>query len=250
MPHILFLDESGDHSLGKIDPQYPLFVLCGVIMDESYHDTVATEALDAFKQNLLGRNDIILHTLDFTRNRNGFEAMVSQDFRRRFFQELEGLIQQLDFKIVACAIKKDQHLQRYGLDAMDPYLMSLGIVVERFVFETGATGGSIVVEGRGETLNNALELAYLDLKIRGTDYVSASKIRRRIHSFSIRDKRENVVGLQLADIAATPIGRRVLGKKTYPADSGQGDFFLTVEKKFRGSLSGAYDGMGLVVLPK
>ena len=29
---VLFLDESGDHSLAKIDPQYPLFVLGGIIV--------------------------------------------------------------------------------------------------------------------------------------------------------------------------------------------------------------------------
>jgi hypothetical protein len=38
MASVLFLDESGDHSLSKIDPQYPLFVLCGVILDEQYHN--------------------------------------------------------------------------------------------------------------------------------------------------------------------------------------------------------------------
>jgi hypothetical protein len=31
---ILFLDESGDHSLSKIDPRHPVFVLCGVIMEK------------------------------------------------------------------------------------------------------------------------------------------------------------------------------------------------------------------------
>jgi len=35
---ILFLDESGDHNLSIIDPQYPLFVLGGVIVDMDYAD--------------------------------------------------------------------------------------------------------------------------------------------------------------------------------------------------------------------
>ena len=34
--NILFLDESGDHNLSKIDVQYPLFVLGGVITDQEY----------------------------------------------------------------------------------------------------------------------------------------------------------------------------------------------------------------------
>jgi len=102
----LFLDESGDHSLAKIDAQYPIFVLCGVIMDLDYHDTTATNELAIFKRNLLGRDDIVLHTMDFTRNKNGFERMARHDFRERFFQAIENLVEQLQFKIVACAIKK------------------------------------------------------------------------------------------------------------------------------------------------
>jgi hypothetical protein len=192
---------------------------------------------------------MILHTLEFTRNLPGYEAMSRHDFRTQFFQELEQLVRGLEFRIVACAIKKDAHLRKYGLKAIDPYMLSLSIVVERFAFETGAKGGAIVVESRDETLNNALDLAFLDLKIRGTDFIPASKIRNRIRSFTIRDKKENVAGLQLADIVATPIGRHILGKKTYQSYCSGGDFFLTVEKKFRADWKGHYDGMGLVVLP-
>ncbi len=32
----LFLDESGDHNLVKIDPQSPLFLLGGIIVDRRY----------------------------------------------------------------------------------------------------------------------------------------------------------------------------------------------------------------------
>ncbi|MGI8642877.1 MAG: DUF3800 domain-containing protein, partial [Thermomicrobiales bacterium] len=37
---LLFLDESGDHSLEKIDEDYPIFVLGGVVVDRSYYRTV------------------------------------------------------------------------------------------------------------------------------------------------------------------------------------------------------------------
>jgi hypothetical protein len=33
---MLFLDESGDHNLAIIDPQYPVFVLGGVVLEKSY----------------------------------------------------------------------------------------------------------------------------------------------------------------------------------------------------------------------
>jgi hypothetical protein len=247
---ILFLDESGDHSLSKIDLQHPLFVLCGVIMDEDYHNRAATDALNQFKEELFGRRDIILHTADFSRNKEGFEAMAVHDFRVKFFEKLQTSIMGLDFKVVACVVRKQEHLKRYGLHAVDPYLLSLSILIERFIFECGSAGGSVIAEARDATLNNALELAFLDLKIRGTSYVSATKVQKRIRSFAIRDKRENITGLQLADVCATPIGRRAIGRNTYPSYSSLGDFYRTVEQKFRRDWRGNAEGMGLVVLPK
>ncbi len=228
---ILFLDESGDHSLSKIDLQYPVFVLCGVIMDEDYHNGPATDALNQFKEQLFGRREIVLHTADFTRNKERFEAMAGHDFRLLFFEELQTSIMALNFKI-------------------DPYLLSLSILIERFIFECGSPGGSVIAEARDATLNNALELAFLDLKIRGTTFVSATKVQKRIHNFAIRDKRENITGLQLADVCATPIGRHAIGRSTYPNYSRHGDFYRTVEEKFRCDWRGNVDGMGLVVLPK
>jgi hypothetical protein len=237
MSKILFLDESGDHSLTQIDSQYPVFTLCGVIIEEEYHRTVATERLNALKEELFGRREIILHTADFTRNRAGFEAMSSHDFRSRFFAALESLIGELDFKIVACVIRKHDHLGKYGLNAIDPYLLSLSLLVERFVFECGSIGGSIVAESRDPTLNNALELAFLNLKIQGTAYISATKIQKRIHNFAIRGKKENLAGLQIADLAATPIGRYAIGRATYPQ-------YCTGAISFR-SLNGKSEVLGM-----
>lgn len=34
---MMFLDESGDHSLVKIDSSYPMFVLAGCIFDFDYY---------------------------------------------------------------------------------------------------------------------------------------------------------------------------------------------------------------------
>jgi len=108
----------------------------------------------------------------------------------------------------------------------------------------------VVVESRDPVLNNALQLAFLDLKIRGTAYVPATKVQNRIHNFAIREKRENITGLQLADVVATPIGRHLIGKKTYPAHCEGGDFFATIEGKLRKDSRGQWDGFGPVVLPK
>ena len=241
---VMFLDESGDHSLEKIDPQYPIFVLAGVILDGAYVDATLEEELAHFKEALFGSRGIILHTMEITRNRSGFERLKETGFRERFYAELSRLPDRLAFRVVACAIRKDHHTGRYGPRAIDPYLLSLEILVERFVYDLSASNaeGLIVAERRGGVLDNELELAFLNLRIKGTRYVSPSQVQRKIQGLVFRAKHENVAGLQLADLVATPIGRFVLGKPVK-------EDFRTIERKFR-SQRGSYWGSGLVVLPK
>lgn len=242
---VLFLDESGDHNLSVIDPQYPVFVLGGVIMERAYAEGPLVEAINAFKQDLFGRTDIILHTADITRNRNGFERLKEPAFRARFYERLNALMRSLRFSVVACAIRKDAHLARYGVAALDPYLLSLDILVERFCFDIGdATGGGVIVaEKRDPTLDRELDLAWLNLKIQGTRFLRANEIEKRVLGLNLRPKSANLAGLQLADLVATPIGRHVIGK---PANE---DWRIVCEK-FRRNRAGKVDGYGLVILPK
>jgi hypothetical protein len=242
---IMFLDESGDHSLSVIDPQYPLFVLGGVIVDQSYAEKEMAERLRIFKRDLFGDENILLHTADITRNRNGFERMKERAFRERFYAELNRLMRELEYKVVACVVRKERHLAQYGVAALDPYLLSLDVLVERFGIEIGNVtgGGMIVAEKRNPTLDRELDLAWLNLKIQGTRHLQARQIENRVLGLTLRGKSNEIAGLELADLVVSPIGRHVLGK------TDREDFHI-VESKFRRNAAGQYDGYGLVVLPE
>lgn len=179
---ILFLDESGDHNLSVIDPKYPMFVLGGVIVDQAYAEGEMEHQIRVFKRELFGREDIILHTADITRNRLGFERMIEPEFRERFYQKLNALMRRLCYQVVACVIRKEDRLRAYGLAALDPYLMSLDVLVERFCMEIGdVTGGGIIIaEKRNPTLDHQLELAWLNLKVQGTRFLQAKTLEKRI----------------------------------------------------------------------
>ena len=244
---VLFLDESGDHSLDVIDPQYPVFVLGGCIVDLKYYEEWMAPALAEYKRVLFGKEDFILHTADIVRRRGPFQKLTNVEFRSRFYVETNRLMENLEYTIVACAIRKDAHLERYGIAAIDPYMLALRIIAERFVFEIKSEksekSGFIVAESRDETLDNQLRLAWMEVRTSGTEYVSASELRKHITDLKIRKKSDNIAGLQIADLVVSPIGRHIIGKRLK-------EDWRIIQRKFRHNNEGRYLGFGLVILPK
>lgn len=239
----LYLDESGNHSLNAYEPSYPVFVLGGVLIHEIDLETV-NDLVRAFKHDSLGDDRIVLHTADIARNRRGFEQLTDRDVRRRFYSGLNGLMAALPFSVIACAIDKPRLVERYGALAVDPYALSLGIVVERFCFALGAAQqGRIVVECRGPRLDRELRTAWDLLRINGTRFVRPGTIGRRIISFDLRRKDEALPGLELADLVVSPLGRLVAGMPTHLDTD-------IVVGKLRTGPDGNWEGAGLVVLPK
>lgn len=244
---ILFLDESGDHNLSVTDPQYPLFVLGGAVMESEYHDRVMKPALADYKNQLFGREDFILHTADIARRRGVFQKLTDETFRNLFYESTNTLMQTLDYQVIACVIEKEHHLRRYGLAAIDPYMLSLRLLVERFVWvlksRKAGEPAHIIAESRDETLDNQLRLAWIDLRTSGTLKCSASQIRQYISDLHIRNKKENIAGLQIADLIVSPIGRWVLGKQP------KQDWEI-IKSKLRKDRKGQFMGHGLIILPK
>ena len=243
---ILFLDESGDHNLTTTDPQYPLFVLAGCVLSQDCHDRTLSARLTDFKQKLFGTKNIVLHYVDYTRNKNGFERMSNKDFREEFYKALNRIIAETDFTLISCIIDKTKHKEKYKALAIDPYTLSLEIIIERFVklLVASKEKGVIVAESRGQQLDNELNLAFLDLKIRGTRFLRPKEIVENIQAFNISKKEENIAGLQLVDSIVTPIGRRYYRRKNYYLD------YDIVKGKFRKIECGKYKGYGLVIVPK
>jgi hypothetical protein len=234
----LYLDESGDHDLINIDPQYPVFVLGGVIVKNRDIEYIETRVRQ-FKRDVLGSDDLILHTADITRNRKGFERLKDPVLRDKFFAALNALMTELPYSVVACAIRKREHAIAYGWRALDPYHFSLHVLLERFCYDGG---GVVIAESRNERLDRALDRAFQRLTATGTEYVDPGLLNARIERMQCHGKAENIAGMQLADLIVTPVGRFVLGKPVK-------EDYNVVKSKFRGAPNNI-EGRGLVILPK
>jgi hypothetical protein len=242
---VLFVDESGDHNLSVIDPQYPVFVLGGVVVDSEYAENELTERANSLKLRLFGTASIVLHTADLCRNRNGFQDLADPSFRQRFYEEINSLMESLEYLVVACAIRKHDYLVAFGAGRKDPYVLGLESVADSFLayLKDIDSEGTIVAESRGPVLDAELARAWQRLELGGTSSIPGPLVRQRIRSLSLRPKNDNIAGLQLADLVVGPIGRFVLGKTTH-------EDFRIIERKFLGETGPNARGSGLIVLPK
>ncbi len=103
-------------------------------------------------------------------------------------------------------------------------------------------GGTIVAEKRGESLDRDLENTWTMLRTKGSLYVEAGVIRDTIQSLELRDKKDKIAGLQLADLVVTPIGRHILGKPDK-------EDWRIVEEKLRRAPDGYVANYGLFTFP-
>ncbi len=248
----LFIDETGDHSLSKIDSSYPIFVLSGIVVDEDYHNGTLTDVLNKFKVHHFGTDQVVLHSKEMTHPQSArsplYMKFMDRDFRRKFYADFEYMLGQLDISIVACVIMKNRHFANYGLEAKDPYLLSFDNLLNRLVFDlSDDQRGKIVAESRNSVLDNQLEIAYLSTRVEGTNKVQPAEIKLKLESaIQFRQKSDNIAGLQMADMVASPIARHFLQK---PERVGNQLRYETVFGKVR-SINGRWENIGITVLPQ
>ncbi len=249
---VLYIDETGDHSLSKIDKSYPIFLLSGVIVDEDYHNGELSASLDTFKLRHFGTKDIILHSQEMTHPKSAkskeYVNFMDSDFRNSFYKGFEQFLKSSKVSIVACVIMKNKHFANYGLEAKDPYLLSFDNLINRLVFDlSDGQKGRIVAESRNSVLDNQLEIAYLTSRIEGTNKVQPAELKLKLESsIQFLQKSDNAAGLQIADMVASPIARHYLGK---PERTGHQLSYESVFSKVR-NINGRWENIGITILPK
>lgn len=217
MKYYLFLDESGDHGLSNVDYHFPGFVLCGVIFSELGYAGARSE-INTIKQKYWQEKKVIFHSRDIRKCEKEFKILFDLDIKRRFYHDIDTLLSQADYTIIASAIQKQRYIKQYGRLQNDVYEIALSFIIERTVFYLDEVRAEnvdleIIFEKRGKKEDRKLETHFNHLRSRGTYYVTLERIKKYGMKISFKDKRDNINGLQIADLLAYPIARYVIDKK-------------------------------------
>jgi hypothetical protein len=209
--YIVFADESGDHGLVSIDPQFPVFALTFCVMRKDDYIGTIVPAVQQFKFDIWGHDSVVLHEHEIRKTTGPFGILrTDRHLREHFFAGLNALIETAPMTIFASVIDKERHRAKYA-NPWNPYEIALHFCMERLhLMLTARTQQGktvhVVFESRGSREDSELELEFR--RIAGND----SHWGYHRHDFSLFDfqpvfvpKATNSTGLQLADLTARPI---------------------------------------------
>ncbi|MFD1216872.1 DUF3800 domain-containing protein [Microbulbifer celer] len=206
--YIVYVDESGDHSLQSIDKSYPIFVLAFCIFHKRHYSEVVVPSLEKFKFNHFGHDQIVLHENEIRRRKSPFNIFKNSEHHQRFANELTEIIEFSNFILVSATIDKREIRKLNPAD--NAYHIALGLCMEtlhEFLQKKGEEQKKthIVVECRGDKEDKELELEFRRI-------CDGNNRLGKPLPFEIlfADKKVMSSGLQLAGLVARPIGLHTL----------------------------------------
>lgn len=246
--HYIFLDESGNHGLKTINQQYPIFVLCATIFEKEYYEQEFIPQITNLKNKYFHDDSIILHSRDIRKWQKQFKALGDIYLRQKFYNDLDNLIKNSQFTIIASVIHKQNLLEKYGPRSSNPYDIALTFILERSIYYADKLsyfhGFSVFAESRGSKEDQQLLQQYQFIKSHGTYYINKAKFDRFFVDFDFVKKWDNYAGLQISDLVAYPIATKIL----YPERENLA-FSVIENKLYRQFKNGDYLGYGIKIFP-
>ena len=87
-----FIDECGDHSMNKIDKDFPIFVLCLAIIERHTYTENIIPAVANLKLKYWNHEGINLHSRDIRKANGPYGFLQVPDMRKAFLTEISSLM--------------------------------------------------------------------------------------------------------------------------------------------------------------
>lgn len=238
--YVVYVDESGDHGLEQINPDYPVFVLAFCIFHVPTYVGQIVPEVQRLKFKYFGHDMVVFHEMEIRKAKPPFQILRDPAVGAAFMSDLNTLLTQSPFVVTASVIQKEPYKARRGT-GQNPYHVALEFGLERVFMELQSRGQRgkvtrVIFESRGRKEDADLELEFRRLMDRTQMQGMAQSL-----DFLCVSKQSNSSGLQVADMVARPIGLHVLRPDQ------QNRAWDIIEPKLRRSASGNIHGYGLKI---
>lgn len=210
--YIVYVDESGDHSMQTVDTLYPVFVLAFCVFHKQHYCKSIAPTLQQFKFQHFGHDLVVLHEREIRKKEGAFSVLQDKSKMQAFQDELTGIVDVSNFVLICCVIDKKPLRDKANIST-NPYHLALGFCLETlqdFLKEKHQQNKltHVIFECRGKREDNDLELEFRRI------CDGANRLGVPL-SFEVKfaHKQVNSAGLQLADLVARPVGLSVCRPK-------------------------------------
>ena len=104
--YVVYVDESGDHSLASIDKDYPVFVLALCVFHKRHYAEKIIPAVEKLKFNYFGHDSVVLHENEIRKQKGDFAFLSHLPTRQAFMRELSSIMDASNFILIACVVDK------------------------------------------------------------------------------------------------------------------------------------------------
>jgi hypothetical protein len=256
----LYVDEVGTDCVDSLESDDSRFLsLTGIAMKVSAARDDLEPKLDWIKTNVFDHDPdepLILHRRKIMQRKSHFGVLNDPAKSALFDKATLRLMKVCDYKVITAVIDKLEASKKSKWREKHPYHYLMQIMTEKFARYLDRVGsfGDIMPEARMGKKDEHLQSAYDAVRTDGLYYYSPAQICYRIPSAKLkfRYKKDNVAGLQLADLIAHPSHMSIRARRGHEVQLGkfakQVETILLASKCDR-SATGTISGYGVKYLP-
>ena len=202
--YILFVDET------QKTPNNPYFCLSGVCFKRFYYETTVVKEINELKRRHFKTTSIIFHYSDMNNKKNGFENFNHLNVRESFWTDYSQVLTKLEFTTFGVYYNQSDMKKIYGKGRTSNYDIAFVALLKNYLhFLKSNDGiGSICIESRGFKENATLQYSYYNYLNTGSMYFPSNIYEKHLSTIGFIVKRDNCVGLQIADISPSALLRR------------------------------------------
>jgi hypothetical protein len=256
----MYIDEVGNSDLSaSADPNHRYLSLTGVIFDLNYVSSIVFPSVEDLKARYFHSHPdepVILHRKELVNKKPPFAVLQNPTIEDAFNRDLLRLLTELDYVVITAVIDKLEHSNRYRTWRFDPYHYCLTVIVERYVLwlDGHNAHGDVLAESRGGKEDRRLKDSFERVYEKGSDFMRPEQFAARLTSrqLKVKNKSNNIAGLQIADLIAHPSYRACMlrrERKELPTNFGGQIARILEAQKYHRSPSGYIDGWGRKWLP-
>lgn len=194
--YMIFVDETVP------DTTNPYLCFAGIIVSRKDYENVIIPKVNALKTKHFGTTGIVFHFAEMRKAVNQFSCLADSTKRTAFWHEYVALISSLPFTVLGVYFDPKLMTAVFPNGKYDAYEVGFISLLDNVLhfLRANDSRGQMTVESRTFAQNAELLEAFLDYKKRGSLYLKEETITKHLSSLGFITKKDNCIGLQLADL--------------------------------------------------